>query len=543
LSLICASLLIAVTFTVGKWTGEDKEDQKDSVWFHYFYGAVILYVFAGFSRCLIVALSCLTSSQRIHTHMVWKMLRAPVVFFDSNPIGTVLTRFSKDIGVTDFILPQMINFLLITLFKVTVIAIFIIAIIPWNIIIILIIIVPMYMIRRYSMTAQNDAQRLESMSKGPINTKYSSALDGITTIRAYQKQNYFIDSFMIDSDLNSAAKFTLNGLQRWSAQRLDLCGIVFSFGNMLLITILVNYFSLLDKNLSSITVQFTLEFVLSSSVMVRFFGEVENMLTSAQRTMEYAKLEMEDDLVKENDPKNWPETSDIYFNDVHMKYRPHLPPVLKGLTYHVKTGQKVGIIGRTGAGKSSIMQVIFRLVEAEPDSKIIIGGENIRDIGLHCLRNNISFIPQTPFLISSSIRENLDPFETYTEENVWEVLEEVQLKNYVKNLKDGLDTELSDQNIFSVGQKQLICLARAILRKNKILVLDEATANVDIETDNLIQRTIREKFKDCTVLTIAHRIATISDSDVILVLEDGRLKKHGSPEKILAKLFRRESQV
>mmetsp|Transcript_30385 Transcript_30385/g.26917 ORF Transcript_30385/g.26917 Transcript_30385/m.26917 type:complete len:221 (+) Transcript_30385:173-835(+) len=220
------------------------------------------------------------------------------------------------------------------------------------------------------------------------------------------------------------------------------------------------------------------------------------MLTSAQRMMEYAKMETEDELEKENDPKDFPGTADIYFKDVHMRYQPHLPKVLKGLTYHVKHGEKVGIIGRTGAGKSSIMQAIFRLVEIEAGSQIIIGGEDSKDIGLHCLRNAISFIPQSPFLISSTVRANLDPFDTYSDEELLEVLNEVQLKDYVDNLKDGLKTEVTDQNIFSVGQKQLICLARAILRKSKILVLDEATANVDIETDSLIQRAIRDKFKE-----------------------------------------------
>ena len=264
-------------------------------------------------------------------------------------------------------------------------------------------------------------------------------------------------------------------------------------------------------------------------------------MVSAQRAMEYAKMKSEDELKKPTDPKVFPECSDIHFSNVYMRYREHLEPVLKGLHYHIKSGQKIGIIGRTGAGKSSIMQAIFRLVETDKESKIIIGGQDIKEIGLHTLRNSISFIPQTPFLMSSNIRENLDPFSLYSDEDIWKVLEEVQLKDYVQSLKNGMLTEVSDQNIFSVGQKQLICLARAILRKNKILVLDEATANVDIETDSLIQRSIREKFKDCTVLTIAHRLATIQDSDVILVMADGKIKRHGHPSKVLPKISRRES--
>ena len=220
-----------------------------------------------------------------------------------------------------------------------------------------------------------------------------------------------------------------------------------------------------------------------------------------------------------------------------MKYREDLDPVLKGLNIIIKPGDKVGIIGRTGAGKSSIIQALFRLIEVEPQSSIFISGDNTKDIGLHCLRLNISFIPQTPFLMASTIRNNLDPFNIYSDEEIMEVLEDVQLSKHVESLDKGILTEISDNNIvFSVGQKQLIWLARAILRKNKILVLDEATANVDLETDSLIQKTIREKFKDCTMLTIAHRLATIADSDKIIVMKDGLIHEEGKPDYILKKL-------
>jgi len=285
-----------------------------------------------------------------------------------------------------------------------------------------------------------------------------------------------------------------------------------------------------------------MEVALNFSVAIRFSAEAENLMTSAQRTIQYVRMESEDDLEKENDPTDFPVNPDIHFSNMTMSYRKGLEPVLKNITYHVKAGEKVGIIGRTGAGKSSILQAIFRLVEVEEDGKIIIGGENTKDLGLHCLRNNISFIPQSPFLMSSTIRDNLDPFGSNTEDELHEVLEEVHLKTYIDSLKDGMYTEVGEGNyIFSVGQKQLLCLARAILRKNKILVLDEATANVDIETDSLIQATIRNKFKDCTVLTIAHRIATISDSDVILVMKNGHLQKFGAPDQILSQLSRRHS--
>ena len=267
-------------------------------------------------------------------------------------------------------------------------------------------------------------------------------------------------------------------------------------------------------------------------------GESESLITSSQRVIEYAEMDSEDHLTKPNDKAIWPSIHDIYFDNLCMRYQDNLDLALKGLTHHIKAGQKVGIIGRSGAGKSTIFHSLFRLTEMEPFSRILIGNQNIKEIGLHWLRKNISLIPQIPFLMSSSIRSNLDPFCEHTDQEIWSVLEKVNLSKYVQELDEMLDTEATLDNVFSAGQKkQLICLARAILRNKKILVLDEATANVDMETDKFIQQSIRENFKECTVLTIAHRLATIKDCDVILVIKDGYLQDYGEPKDIIHRLM------
>lgn len=492
-----AFLFVFISYITGRWTQEDYEDQQNANYFHLFYGTILGYFLIIFVRSMIISLSCLVTSRNLHKLMVEKVLRAPIRFFDSTPIGRILTRLAQDIATFDLILPLHINFVLNNSFRAIAIIVLMIVSVPFVAVPSVICLILIYLIRRRTTLPQNDCKRYDSVTKAPINTKFGSVLDGVTSIRAYKKQDYFAAQFMEDTDLNSNVLFTYQGVVRWSQSRLDICSIFLLTTNALLIVILKNHTDLIDVILASISLQLSMEYGIIMAYLIRMFGELENHMTRSQRSVEYAEMETEDDLVKPNDPEHWPEIPEIVFKDVVMRYREDLKPVLKGLDCIIKPGEKVGIIGRTGAGKSSIIQVLFRLVEMEKESSILISGDDIRDLGLHCLRLNISFIPQTPFLMASTIRDNLDPFKIYSDEEIWQALAEVQLKPYIESLDQGIETEISDNNVvFSVGQKQLICLARAILRKNKILVLDEATANVDIETDSMIQRTIREKFKD-----------------------------------------------
>ena len=253
-------------------------------------------------------------------------------------------------------------------------------------------------------------------------------------------------------------------------------------------------------------------------------------MTSVERILEYVDLSSEHLSKGDKEPaKDWPQRGEIYFNDVSFAYDKSLPNVLHNLTFKINAGEKIGIVGRTGAGKSSIIQTLFRM--AEPDGSILIDDVDIKEISLHDLRKRISIIPQEPTLFIGTVRSNLDPFSEYDDKVIWDALERVQLKETIKEtMKDGLDSEiLKAGSNLSVGQKQLICLARAIIKKSKILVIDEATANVDFKTDALVQEAIRECFSDCTVLTIAHRLHTIIDSDRILCLSKGRIESFGRP--------------
>lgn len=260
---------------------------------------------------------------------------------------------------------------------------------------------------------------------------------------------------------------------------------------------------------------------------VRQITETLQQMTSVERILQYTDLEPEKSS-NEKPPSDWPRTGKVKFHNMSLRYDPKGTPVLKNLRLEIQSGWKVGVVGRTGAGKSSLISALFRL--APIDGIIEIDNINASSISLECLRTNLSIIPQDPVLFSESVRYNLDPFGLYTDDQLWRSLEDVELKSQI----EGLDFRVTEGGSnFSVGQRQLICLARAILRNNKILVLDEATANVDPQTDALIQRTIREKFEKYTVITVAHRLHTVMDSDRILVMEAGSVKEFDHPHILL----------
>jgi len=291
----------------------------------------------------------------------------------------------------------------------------------------------------------------------------------------------------------------------------------------------------LTPGLVGLSVSYALSVTQTLNWLVRMTSELETNIVAVERLKEYSETQCEAEWKLESDEKllEWPEKASIEFKNVNARYREGLPLVLKDLSFAIEAGQKVGIVGRTGAGKSSVTLTLFRIVELD-QGQICIDGIDIASLGLHTLRNKLTIIPQDPVLFSGSLRMNLDPFSHYSDSQLWETLKMSHLENFVTNLKEGLQHEITEggENV-SVGQRQLICLARALLRKTKILVLDEATAAVDLETDDLIQETLRDSFKDCTVLTIAHRLSTIMDYDKVLVMQEGQVAEFASPKELL----------
>uniref|UniRef100_A0A8C7TMN9 Cystic fibrosis transmembrane conductance regulator n=1 Tax=Oncorhynchus mykiss TaxID=8022 RepID=A0A8C7TMN9_ONCMY len=453
-------------------------------------GATLIF---GFARSLVMFNVLVKAAQSLHNRMFNSILRTPVRFFDVNPIGRVLNRFSKDIGQLDAALPwTFVDFIQIFLQIIGVVAVAA-SVIPWILIPLAPLIIVFLFLRRYFLQTSRDVKRLESTTRSPVFSHLSSSLQGLWTIRAFRAEERFQNTFDAYQDLHSEVEAGSVGLALSYA--VTLMGM-FQWG-------------------------------------VRQSAEVENMMTSVERVVEYTELESEAPWETQmRPPPEWPSQGLITFDRVSFSYSSDGPVVLKDMKAMFRPKEKVGIVGRTGAGKSSLVSALFRL--AEPEGRIYIDGVLTSEIGLHDLRQKMSIIPQDPVLFTGTMRKNLDPFSQHTDEDLWNALQEVQLKSVVEELPNKMETVLAESGSnFSVGQRQLVCLARAVLRKNRILIIDEATANVDPRTDELIQKTIRDKFRECTVLTIAHRLNTIIDSDRILVLDAGQIHAYDEPYTLL----------
>ena len=291
----------------------------------------------------------------------------------------------------------------------------------------------------------------------------------------------------------------------------------------------------IDAGLIGLSLSYAMNVTNNLTWLIRAICDIETNVVSIERILEYLENEVEAEWKQDKVivPYSWPDTGLIEFKDYGVRYRPGLDLVIKGITILIQPEEKIGVVGRTGAGKSTITLSLFRIIEAAVGN-IIIDGVNVSEIGLHELRKKLTIIPQDPVLFSGTIRFNLDPFSEKTDDQLWTCLEHAHLRDFVKSLPNELDSKVSEggENL-SVGQRQLICLARALLRKTKILILDEATAAVDLETDSLIQSTIRSEFSDCTIITIAHRLHTILDSTRVLVLDQGKVVEFDSPDNLL----------
>ncbi|XP_039444244.1 probable multidrug resistance-associated protein lethal(2)03659 [Culex pipiens pallens] len=495
-------------------------------------GAMAVMLCLSLNRSFSFFYLCLRASIRLHDQLFRGITRATMFFFNTNPSGRILNRFSRDIGCIDIFLPSAMMDCILFFVEFTAIISLVAVVNYWLLLPTAVMGVLFYGLRHVYTNTARSIKRVEAQTRSPIFSHANASFQGLTTIRAFGAEKILAYEFDKHQDLNTSAWYLFLAATRAFALWLELVCVLY-------IATVTFSFLLMENTMSgnvglAITQVFNLIFMCQWGM--RQTAELENQMTSVERVVEYAEVEPEPPLETMDEKKkpasDWPNEGAIKFEYFSLRYSPGGDLVLKDLQLAIEPKEKIGIVGRTGAGKSSIIQALFRL--AVNEGIIKIDGLDIGGLGLHDLRKKLSIIPQDPVLFSGTVRENLDPFGQHTDEDMWRALEQVELREAVRRMDGGLDGKMSDGGSnFSMGQRQLVCLARAILRNNKILILDEATANVDPETDKLVQRTIRNQFGDCTVLTIAHRLHTVMDSDRVLVMDAGRAVEFGHPHQLL----------
>uniref|UniRef100_A0A671WVG6 ABC-type glutathione-S-conjugate transporter n=1 Tax=Sparus aurata TaxID=8175 RepID=A0A671WVG6_SPAAU len=487
---------------------------------------------AMFGTTLAIALGGIVASRHLHADLLNSVLRSQMSFFEVTPSGNLLNRFSKEIDAIDCMIPDGLKMMLGYLFKLLEICIILLLATPFTGLVLLPLTCVYILIQSFYVASSCQLRRLEAVSRSPIYSHFNETVQGASVIRAFGEQRRFILHADHRIDSNQEAYFPRFIATRWLAVNLEFLGNVLVLAAAILS---VRGRDELSPGIVGLAVTHSLQVTGILSWIVRSWTDVENNIVSVERVKEYDSTPKEAAWTLEGSllPAEWPTTGNIQFEDFGLQYRKGLDWALNDITISIQDREKVGIVGRTGAGKSSLALGIFRILEAAK-GRIIIDGINIADIGLHDLRSRITIIPQDPVLFSGSLRMNLDPFDTSSDEDLWKALELAHLSSFVSALPQKLNHHCCEggENL-SLGQRQLLCLARALLRKTRILLLDEATAAVDLKTDQLIQSTIRAQFDGCTILTIAHRLNTIMDYTRVVVMDRGSIAETDSPPQLL----------
>ncbi|XP_027365916.1 ABC transporter C family member 5-like isoform X2 [Abrus precatorius] len=481
-----------------------------------------------FVRAVLVATFGLAAAQKLFFNMLRSIFHAPISFFDSTPAGRILNRVSVDQSVVDLDIPfRLGGFASSTIQLIGIVGVM--TDVTWQI---LALVVPMagvcLWMQKYYMASSRELVRIVSIQKSPIINLFGESIAGAATIRGFGQEKRFMKRNLYLLDCFARPFFCSLAAIEWLCLRMELLStFVFAFCMVLLVSLPRGS---IDPSMAGLAVTYGLNLNARLSRWILSFCKLENKIISIERIYQYSQIPCEAPAVIEESrpPSSWPENGTIELIDLKVRYKESLPLVLHGISCTFPGGKKIGIVGRTGSGKSTLIQALFRLVEPASGS-ILIDNINISGIGLHDLRSHLSIIPQDPTLFEGTIRGNLDPLEEHSDKEIWEALDKSQLGEIIR--ETGRKLDMPDN--WSVGQRQLVALGRALLKQSKILVLDEATASVDTATDNLIQKIIRQEFRDCTVCTIAHRIPTVIDSDLVLVLSDGRVAEFDTPPRLL----------
>ncbi|XP_065206733.1 multidrug resistance-associated protein 1-like isoform X2 [Planococcus citri] len=537
---LCQVLSISSNLWLLKWSRDGSSlgtNNSQSTADKYFYFEI--YLALGISEALTVLMAnlivfhgLLKASSLFHDTLVASILKWPTWLLDSTPIGRIINRLTGDIYNLDSRMGAKIVNLIIFLSRLISICLVIIYTTPICMVVMVPILIVMYLIQVFYSRMAHQITRIQAAQQSPLYSCLVETISGLPSVRAYQYENTSILRALDKMDRFSVAYRSYFICCRCIATKMDILGGCIGF--------FAAYFIVSEKNnldigLIGFSMSYSIQMTRELTWLLLRLIEIEDGIIAVERIKEYLEKPQEaaQNLPTDNKLESWPARGKINLQNYNLRYRQDLDIVLKNISFEIKSGEKVGIVGRTGAGKTSLILGLFRLIEPA-SGKILIDDVDISTIGLHLLRSRLTLIPQDPVLFLGTLRFNIDPVGTSDDETLWNILEKSHLKNFVQNLPGGLQylIEEGGGNI-SYGQKQLICLARALLRKTKILILDEATASVDLETDELVQRTIRTEFVNCTVLTIAHRLNTVQDYDKILVINEGRVAEFDTPENLM----------
>ncbi|KAK9911303.1 hypothetical protein M0R45_035220 [Rubus argutus] len=484
-------------------------------------------------RSLLVAVAGLATAQKRFTNMLHSILRAPMAFFDSTPTGRILNRASTDQSVLDLEMANRLGWCAFSIIQILG-TIGVMSQVAWEVFVIFLPVTAVCIwYQQYYIPTARELARLSGIQTAPILHHFAESLAGAATIRAFDQQERFSDANLSLIDNHSRPWFHNMSAMEWLSFRLNLLSnFVFAFSLVLLVTLPEG---VINPSIAGLAVTYGINLNVLQASIIWNVCNADIKMISVERILQYSNLTSEAPLVIEDSkpPINWPQVGTICFKNLQIRYAEHLPSVLKNISCTFPGQNKVGVVGRTGSGKSTLIQALFRIVEPREGS-IIIDGVDICKIGLHDLRSRLSIIPQDPTMFEGTVRGNLDPLEQYSDSDVWEALDKCQLGDLVRAKEEKLEASVVENGEnWSAGQRQLVCLGRALLKKSRIMVLDEATASVDSATERVILKIISQEFKDRTVVTIAHRIHTVIDSDLVLVLSDGRIAEYDTPAKLL----------
>nr|XP_011463945.1 PREDICTED: ABC transporter C family member 10-like isoform X2 [Fragaria vesca subsp. vesca] len=535
-----SSIVFHVIFILGQliqayWLASNLQNYKVSrVELYGVYSGIMCFMsFCLLLRCFkVVHLGC-GASRSIFCTLLNSLFRAPMLFYDSTPLGRILSRVSLDMNIIDLEVALKLSVAVGTTMNAYSILLVMIYL-TWPLVFLIIpTLYATYRFQRYYYASAKELMRMNGTTKSALASHISESIAGAVTIRAFGEEERFFSKNLELIDANSSADFNSFSTNEWLIGRLELlCAIVLSASTL---AITLTQFGASSSGFVGMTLSYGLSLNVFLVISVQFQCMLENSIISVERVEQYMHIPSEaPEVIEENrPPHNWPIIGKVEIYDLKVRYRPNAPLVLHGINCFIEGGDKIGIVGRTGSGKTTLISVLFRLVEPA-EGKIIVDGYDICTIGLHDLRSRLGIIPQDPTLFSGSVRFNLDPLSEHTDDELWEVLEKCQLGVAIRDKEEGLDSlVVEDGTNWSMGQRQLFCLGRALLKRSRILVLDEATASMDNATDSILQKTIRAEFADCTVITVAHRIPTVMDCTKVLALSDGKVVEYDEPIKLM----------